>query len=271
MAVNLNAPYEVTRQLRDSGFTAESLLGDVEHFLSAMQQTTTPNLRAQESRQELTRGLRAGGAPGTKGEAQAQIRELIYQARKTSEVFNAGELLRQALRTQGPLEQLKAADIFATALQEIDANNKIVVEGKSAEARNAILEELLPQLKAAIASGDTAAQKELGTRLAKLTLESQKDRVRALALQMQDVNKTVKGKLAILFKSGGPFLYPNSTPSDYSAMVAAGSKGKQVWQLGLGPDKHPTYVKITIDPSDVIDSQFASSSWVVAYYLVYRP
>ena len=60
------------------------------------------------------------------------------------------------------------------------------------------------------------------------------------------------------FHSGGPFLYPSSTSADYASLVAAGSKGRAVWRMGLGPDKHPSYVGISIDPQRIIDSQYVA-------------
>ena len=95
-----------------------------------------------------------------------------------------------------------------------------------------------------------------------------RNRLGALAGAMQEANANIKGKLVINFHSGGPFLYPTSTPSDYATLLAAGSKGKAVWhQLHLGPDSHPTYIRVTLDPARIIDQRWASSSWVVFFAL----
>lgn len=275
MAVNVNAPHEVIRQLKDSGFTAEDLLGDVDVFLRAMQQTTAPNKQAQEARQELTRGLRAGGAPGTKSEAAAQIRELIYQHRVTVDLVNAAQSVGAAIKSQSPAEQVEAAIGLREAVKLAKSVRIQVKSHREAadklEAHGNILESLIADLKASIASGNKPQQQTILDKIATATNEIQAAQVQKLAEDIQEVQTAVSGKLAILFKSGGPFLYPTMGPESYARMVAAGSKGKAVWALGLGPDKHPTYVKSNIDQKDVIDSQFASSSWVVAYYLVRRP
>ena len=100
------------------------------------------------------------------------------------------------------------------------------------------------------------------------TKQEARSRLSALAGAMQEANQNIKGKLVINFHSGGPFLYPTSTPSDYATLLAAGSKGKAVWhQLHLGPDSHPTYIRVDMQPERIIDQRWASSSWVVFFAL----
>jgi hypothetical protein len=98
--------------------------------------------------------------------------------------------------------------------------------------------------------------------------QTARKKITDLGAAIKEVDSHVAAKLAILFKSGGPFLYPTSTPSDYASIVASGSKGKWVWQKGWGPDRHPTYVHVSVTPDRIIDSQCANSSWVVCFYLV---
>lgn len=73
--------------------------------------------------------------------------------------------------------------------------------------------------------------------------------------------------VVILFRSGGPFIYPNSAPSDYFRLVRAGSKGKEVWKMGWGPDRHPTYNRYSLDQERIIDTEPVSSSWLLQVWL----
>ncbi len=75
-------------------------------------------------------------------------------------------------------------------------------------------------------------------------------------------------KVAILFKSGGPFIYTNSIPQDYARLAAAGSKGKEVWKMGWGPNRSPAYLPIFIPENRVIHTQSVSSSWLLQIWLI---
>lgn len=210
MPVNLNAGKEVYKQLKDSGFTAESILGQVDTFLKAMQGKTAPSQLAQNRRQ-LSVGIRGGGAPGTKQEAVSQIRELTYQSTDAlAAMVNDAEARRTGKMT---LEEYKI---------------------KHAEQRAIIV----------AANAEIAA---LG------------------------VAAGISPRVAILFKSGGPFLYTDSTPLQYDMLVAAGSSGRAVWQIGWGPNRSPTYLPITINAAEIIESKFVASSWVIAFYKLARP
>jgi hypothetical protein len=188
--VNVNAAHEVIQQLRDAGTVDPAALTSIQNFMDAMLDRGKKNMLAQGRRQVITRGMRAGGMPGTASEAQGMMQELMTQY----------------------------------------------------------------QSLAGAPGWDHATAK------AKIT---------ELAENIRQANLSIPGKLAILFTSGGPFIYPTSNPSTYASMVAAGSKGKEVWRLGFGPDHHPAYTRWPIDPSRIIDQQDASgSSWVISYFLV---
>lgn len=273
MPVNVQAANEVIRQLRDSGFTAESLLGNVDVFLKAMQQTTATNKQAQQTRQELTAGLRAGGAPSSRSEAQDQIRALIHQHRATVDIVNASQAIGEAIRGGNAVAQLDAARVLRETIASVAAVRETVRAGREMldilEAQGDALEALTVELKTAIATGNVAEQKRIADKIATITNEVQKTRIKKLVEDVADAQVNISGKLAILFKSGGPFLYPNKGVEAFVTMVAAGSKGKAVWhELGLGPNKHPVYVSWPYTASQVLDMQHATSSWVVAYYLV---
>lgn len=75
-------------------------------------------------------------------------------------------------------------------------------------------------------------------------------------------------KVAILFKSGGPFIYTNSIPQDYARLAAAGSKGREVWKMGWGPNRSPAYLPIFIPENRVIHTQSVSSSWLLQIWLI---
>jgi hypothetical protein len=59
MAVNPNAPYEVLAQLKAEGKTSATILHNVNSFIEAMWNKTTPNLAAQEKRAEATHHIHA--------------------------------------------------------------------------------------------------------------------------------------------------------------------------------------------------------------------
>jgi hypothetical protein len=193
MAVNPQAPREVLAELQAQGKTPTAILQNIDSFIERMWQRTTPNMQAQGKRQAMTYGLRAGGAPNIKSEAQGMVREL-----------------------SGLFSQISHANLWDKA---------------------------------------TARQK-----------------INELAALMQEANSKIAGRMVILFRSGGPFLYPSSTPSDYASMCGAPSKGKWVWARGWGPSNHPSYVHIAIDPARVIDYQACpQSSWPQAYWLLSQP
>lgn len=76
-------------------------------------------------------------------------------------------------------------------------------------------------------------------------------------------------KVAILFKSGGPFIYPSSVPSQYIALQKAGSKGKCVWhELGWGPNRSPSYLPVVITPDRVLLTEGVTSSWLLQIWLL---
>ncbi len=76
------------------------------------------------------------------------------------------------------------------------------------------------------------------------------------------------GQLAIRFKSGATCLYSDSSTADYIAFMAAGSKGRWVWHRGWGPDRHPSYQQITVNPAKVLAQAGVSSSWCQHAFLV---
>jgi hypothetical protein len=102
--------------------------------------------------------------------------------------------------------------------------------------------------------------------------EAARERLAEAVAEIQRVNAEIPGKLAIRYRDSGPWLYPDSTPADYAALVACGRGAKRTWHdFGLSPDQQPRYEPIRIEPSDVIDSELLLNHWVVAYYLIYRP
>ena len=117
------------------------------------------------------------------------------------------------------------------------------------------------------------------------TLRAAQGKVRAAAAGMtkaeaQELLATARGALkalsdafpgahvAILFRSGGPFIYPNSVIGDYTKLQVAGSKGKAVWAMGWGPNRSPSYFLWSYDPTRVIEEQPVTSSWLLRIYLV---
>jgi hypothetical protein len=99
--------------------------------------------------------------------------------------------------------------------------------------------------------------------------QTARNRLGQLAQAMQEANQNIKGKLVINFHSGGPFLYPSiEGPSSFATLLAAGSAGRCVWHsLRLGPDSHPTYNRVDMNPERIISQKFVSSTWVIFFAL----
>jgi hypothetical protein len=74
--------------------------------------------------------------------------------------------------------------------------------------------------------------------------------------------------VAILFRSGGPFVYTSSIPGDYFQLVDSDSKGKWVWKRGWGPNRSPSYLPVSITEDRVLVTQGVNSSWLVQVWLL---
>src|SRR5271157_2117330 len=104
---------------------------------------------------------------------------------------------------------------------------------------------------------------------ARWTAAEQRAAVEAHLEATRVFNERFEGaRVAILFRSGGPFVYTSSFPTDYTNLVEAGSKGKWVWQRGWGPNRSPSYSLISIDPRKVLHDAPVASSWLLHVWLV---
>ena len=187
--VDVGTAQQVLHQMQAAGTIDPTAYKTINNFMHAMWDRGRENMLAQGKRQVITRGMRAGGMPGTNTEATGMLQVLVHE-------FSG--------------------------------------------------------LKYSLAWDKATAQTN----------------IRALADQIKAVNQNVPGKLVVEFTSGGPFLYPNSGPADFAAMMADSSRGGYIWRSGRGPDHHPAYVRINLDPARIIiDHDAGGSSWVVWFWL----
>jgi hypothetical protein len=101
-----------------------------------------------------------------------------------------------------------------------------------------------------------------------LTIDEARKVSASITAEYARLNELVpEAVVVILFRSGGPFIYPNSAPSDYYRLQQAGSKGKEVHKMGWGPDGHPTYRQYSPDPARVIDTMPVASTWLLQIWL----
>jgi hypothetical protein len=230
----------------------EAMLGAIERELEVSASATMAWRLAQQKRQ-IERGIRGGGAPASRAEARALI-EFAQKARGTAARMKGGGGISPG---------------FAEG----------IVPSRVAAARRAARE--AGSLEAAIVGGGihgtafaTAmeAEKAYAAALADPTLTPDEKKVlvaRLGALAAAKSNEILAdARVVILFKSGGPFIYTNSVASDYYRLAAAGSKGKEVWKMGWGPNRSPSYSRCTVDPEKVIITAAVSSSWLLQIWLV---
>ena len=188
--------------------------------------------RIAQAERQTTIGIRGGGAAASRQEAAVAI--------------------EWGLKARGILQTQRVGPVGTpiTPLQQ-----EAIATAKAATAANLAHVAVLERLKA---SGEVLAP------------ETAAALMEAAASAAAVTNATFpESRVAILFRSGGPFLYLNSVSSDYYRIVGAGSKGKEVWKMGWGPNRSPRYVSYPIIASEkILATQAVSSSWLLQVWLV---
>ena len=77
-------------------------------------------------------------------------------------------------------------------------------------------------------------------------------------------------RLMLQFVDGFRCLYADSSAKDWLAVACNPSVGRGVWARGWGPDRHPSYLQMSVpDPHRVLKEKPISSTWVAYAWLVF--